>query len=85
MPAFKLSVWFGLSAPKGTPKPIIDKLNKALGAALEDEAVVKRFGQLGYDVVPPEQRSPAYFSKFFRDEVALWTKVLSGLSVAPKQ
>ncbi|MBX9845502.1 MAG: tripartite tricarboxylate transporter substrate binding protein BugD [Xanthobacteraceae bacterium] len=85
MPAFKLSVWFGLSAPKGTPKPIIDKLNQALGAALEDEAVVKRFAQLGYDVVPPEQRSPAYFSKFFQDEVALWTKVLGGLSVAPKQ
>jgi tripartite-type tricarboxylate transporter receptor subunit TctC len=85
MPAFKLSVWFGLSAPKGTPKPIIDQLNKALAAALEDEAVVKRFAQLGYDVVPPEQRSQAYFDKFFKDEIALWTKVLGGLSVAPKQ
>jgi tripartite-type tricarboxylate transporter receptor subunit TctC len=74
-----------LSAPKGTPKAIIDKLNKALGAALEDEAVVKRFAQLGYDVVPPEQRSPAYFDRFFRDEIVLWTKVLGGLSVVPKQ
>jgi tripartite-type tricarboxylate transporter receptor subunit TctC len=85
MPAFSLTVWFGLSAPKGTPKPVIDKLNKALGAALEDEAVVKRFAQLGYDVVPPEQRSPAYFNNFFQNEVALWTTVLGGLSVAPKQ
>ena len=66
-------------------KPIIDQLNKALAAALEDEAVVKRFAQLGYDVVPPEQRSHAYFDKFFKDEIALWTKVLGGLSVAPKQ
>ena len=85
LPAFKLTVWFGLSAPKGTPRPVIEKLNKALGVALEDPATVKRFADLGYTVVPPEQRSPAYFDKFFRDEVALWSKVLGGLAVAPRQ
>ncbi len=53
LPAFKLTVWFGLSAPKGTPRPIIEKLNKALAAALDDPATVKRFADLGYDVVPP--------------------------------
>jgi tripartite-type tricarboxylate transporter receptor subunit TctC len=42
MPAFSLTVWFGLSAPKGTPKPMIDKLNKALSAALGEPAVVDR-------------------------------------------
>ena len=36
MPQFNLTVWFGLSAPKGTPKPILDKLDKALGVALND-------------------------------------------------
>ncbi|MEW6449980.1 MAG: tripartite tricarboxylate transporter substrate-binding protein [Pseudomonadota bacterium] len=85
LPAFKLSVWFGLSAPKGTPKPIVEKLNRALASALEDEATVKRFADLGYDVVPKEQRSTAYFETYFKEEVALWTKVLGGLSVAPKQ
>ncbi len=86
LPAFKLTVWFGLSAPKGTPKPIIDKLNQALAAALDDPATVKRLSDLGYDVVPAEQRSPAYFNKFFQDEVALWAKVLGGLSVpTPRQ
>lgn len=84
LPAFKVLVWFGLSAPKGTPKPIIDRLNNALGKALEDEAAVKRFAQLGYDVVPPEQRSVTYFNKYFSEEVALWSKVLGGLSVPPK-
>ena len=78
-------MWFGLSAPKGTPRPVIEKLNKALGVALDDPATAKRFADLGYDVVPPEQRSPAYFDKFFHDEVALWSKVLGGLAVAPKQ
>ncbi|MDB5599107.1 MAG: hypothetical protein JWN71_1151 [Xanthobacteraceae bacterium] len=85
LPAFKLSVWFGLSAPKGTPKPIIEKLNKALSAALDDPDVVKRFAELGYDVGAPEQRSAAYFDKFYTDEIALWTKVLGGLAADKKQ
>jgi len=85
LPAFKLSVWFGLSAPKGTPKPIIDKLNAALGAALEDPDTVKRFADLGYTVVPPKQRAAAHFDQFVKDEVALWTKVLGGLDPSKKQ
>jgi tripartite-type tricarboxylate transporter receptor subunit TctC len=84
LPSFKVLVWFGLSAPKGTPKPIIETLNKALGKALENSATVRRFAQLGYDVVPPEQRSAAYFNEYFRKEVALWSNVLGELSVAPK-
>jgi len=79
MPAFNLTVWFGLSAPKGTSKPIIDKLNEALQVALNDADVVKRFADLGYDVPPPNQRSATYFDKFYKDEVALWAKVLGGL------
>ncbi len=80
LPDFKISVWFGLSAPKGTPRPIIEKLNKALNTALEDPAVVKRFADLGYEVATPQQRSVDYFSKFVTDEIALWTKVLGGLA-----
>ena len=60
LPQFNLTVWFGLSAPKGTPKPIIDKVNKALGVALNDPNVVKRFadsglrrGAAGTDAAPP--------------------------------
>lgn len=84
LPQFNLTVWFGLSAPKGTPQPVVDKLNKALGVALNDPNVVKRFADLGYDVVPPEQRSAAYFDKFYKDEVALWAKVLGGLGMGKK-
>ena len=79
LPQFNLTVWFGLSAPKGTPRPIIEKLSKALDAALSDPDVVKRFSDLGYAVPPPAHRGAAYFDKFYRDEVALWAKVLGGL------
>jgi len=84
MPQFNLTVWFGLSAPKGTPRPIVDKLGKALGVALQDPDVVKRFADLGFDVVPPPMRGPAYFDKFYEDEVALWAKVLGGLGMGAK-
>jgi putative tricarboxylic transport membrane protein len=82
MPDFKLTVWYGLSAPKGTPAPIIAKLNQALSAAMEDPTVVKRFADLGYDVVPPPQRSAASFDDFMRKEVALWAKVLGSMKPA---
>lgn len=84
MPEFNLTVWFGLSAPKGTPRPIMEKLNKALNVALDDPNVVKQFADLGYDVAPPEKRSAAYFDEFYKNEVALWAKVLGGLNAAKK-
>ena len=52
--------------------------------ALDDPVTVKRFAELGYDVVPPEKRSAAYFDKFYKDEVALWAKVLGGLGMGGK-
>ncbi len=84
MPKFNLTVWFGLSAPKGTPKPIIDRLNKALNVALADDEVVKRFAALGYDVPPPAERSAAFFDKMYKEEVALWANVLGGLKTDKK-
>ena len=79
LPNFKLTVWYGLSAPKATPAPIVEKLNRALSAAMDDRTVVKRFADLGYDVVPPQQRSPAAFEDFMRREVDLWAKVLGSM------
>ena len=84
MPDFKLSVWFGMSAPKGTPQPIVDKLSKALNVALSDPEVVKRFAALGYDVPPPNERSPAYFERFYTNEVALWRKVFGNKPIEKK-
>jgi tripartite-type tricarboxylate transporter receptor subunit TctC len=78
LPDFKITVWYGLSAPKGTPAPIIAKLNAALAAAMDDPVMVKRFADLGYDMVPPPRRSAAWFDEFMRSEVDLWKRVLGG-------
>ena len=82
LPEFKLTVWYGLSAPKGTPAPIVAKLNRALSTALDDPTVVKRFADLGYEVVPVPQRSPAAFEDFMRKEVDLWARVLGAIKPA---
>ena len=42
-----MSIWAGIFAPKGTPKPIVDRLAAALSKALDDPAVQKRLGDLG--------------------------------------
>jgi hypothetical protein len=46
---------------------------------MDDPTVVKRFADLGYDVVPPQQRSPAQFEVFMRKEVDLWARVLGSI------
>src|SRR5262245_30283343 len=82
LPDFKITVWYGLSALRGTPAPVIARLNQALSAALDDLTVGQRFADLGYDVVPKERRSAAYFDTFMRGEVELWRRVLGAIPLA---
>jgi len=76
LPAYRMRAWYGLMAPKGTPKPIVDRLTQAMSAAMDDPVTVKRFSELGFDLAPRELRSPAGFESFIRDEIRLWTRVL---------
>ena len=77
---YEASVWYGISAPKGTPAAIVDKLNKAVNAALADPALVKRFGELGAVAMP---MTPEEFGKLVADETEKWRKVVefAGVSV----
>ena len=77
---YEASVWYGISAPKGTPPDVVDKLNKAVNAALADSAMVKRFAELG---AVPMPMSPQEFGKLVADETAKWRKVVefAGVSV----
>lgn len=63
---FDASLYYGLVAPAGTPKPVIDKLNKALHAALASDEVKKQLGNDGTDISPgtPED----YAALIDRDE-----------------
>lgn len=73
VPGYEASAWFGLGAPKGTPVEIIDKLNKEVNAALQDETMKKRFADLGGTLMPG---TPADFGKVISDETQKWAKVI---------
>lgn len=78
---FEVAVWHGVYAPKGTPKEIVDKLNAALNAALEDPKVVARFADLGTEPEPKDRRSPAFHKEFVIAEIAKWKPVIQAAGV----
>jgi tripartite-type tricarboxylate transporter receptor subunit TctC len=76
LPAFEVSAWNALFAPKAMPKDLVDKLAATLDKALDDEAVRKRLLELG-SVIPDKQgRTPAALQKLVESEVARWLPVL---------
>jgi tripartite-type tricarboxylate transporter receptor subunit TctC len=80
VPGYEVSVWFGISGPKGMPPDIVAKLNAAVNAALAKPELKARFHDLGGEVMP---MSPAEFGKLIADETAKWAKVVksAGLKV----
>ena len=69
-----LSVWLGLVAPSGTPKPVVDKIHREVVRILNDPAVKERVDRSGNYI--NTSRSPEEFGAFIRKEAARWSKVL---------
>jgi len=78
---FEMTVWHGLYAPAGTPKEIVDKLSKALQAAVQDPKVVERFADLGTVPVPPEQATPAAMDQLLQAEIVKWKPIIEAAGV----
>ena len=75
-PDFQINIWSAIFAPKGTPKPVVEKLAAALNKTLEDPAIGKRLIELGGTVPPPAQRGPEYLAKILRADIARWNPIL---------
>jgi tripartite-type tricarboxylate transporter receptor subunit TctC len=73
-----LSVWLGLVAPKGTPKPIIDKLQRKIAQILADPAVQEKSERTGNYA---ESSTPAEFDAFLHREADRWSKVLKDTGI----
>ena len=80
VPGYDVDGFLGVGAPAGTPAAIVDKLNQAIGAALADPAINKRFADLGCVQVT---MTPAEFHKLIADETAKWTKVIKFAGIKP--
>ena len=77
------TVWNGFFFPKGTPKPIVDKMHKAIETMIARPDIRQKLEALGLEILPPEQRTPAYHAKFLKEDIERWGKVIkaAGISV----
>src|SRR5262245_27412025 len=73
VPGYESSIWFGVSAPRGTPAEIVDQLNREINTALADPAIKRRYAELGSTVFPT---APAEFGRFIAAETEKWGKVV---------
>ena len=82
-PDLQTVAWTALFMPKGTPAPIIARINGAVHRALEDPATAKRLAELGADIPPPEERSPQALGQLVASEVDKWVPLIrsSGMVV----
>jgi len=73
---FEVTVWHGIWAPHGTPKPVMDKLVAALQTALKDPSIVSKFAELGTEPVPQNLATPAALDAHLKSEIAKWAPII---------
>jgi len=78
---FEVSVWHGLYAPKGTPKPVVETLTKALQVALKDATVKQRFGDLGTEPVAEKRATPEALRAQLKSETDKWGPIIKKAGV----
>lgn len=76
LPALQVSIWHGLYAPRGTPGPIIARLNQALVKALQDETISRRFADLGTAPVAVARATPLAHREFWQADIAKWRPLI---------
>ena len=80
-PGFQALSWAGISAPKGTPKPVLDKLEAAMIAALQTPEVRQRIESVGF-VIPP--LGAIAYNNFLKSEIDLWTNLIKKSGIKPE-
>ena len=76
-----LPVWNGMWAPKGTPKDIIRKLNKAVVESLADTTVRQRLADIGQQIYPREQQSPEALGAYHKAEIEKWWPIVKAAGI----
>src|SRR6201990_3049552 len=84
VPGFDVTTWYGLYAPRGTPKPVIDRLVAALQTALKDPALISRFAELSMAPVEAGRATPEALETFLKAEVGKWGRVIKAAGIEPQ-
>jgi tripartite-type tricarboxylate transporter receptor subunit TctC len=80
VPGYEATIWLGLMAPAGTPKPVIDKLNAAVNAAIKRPEIIKLWTEQG---VVPMSMTPGEFDKYLRGDIVKWAEVVKKFGDKP--
>ena len=78
---FEVVIWYGLYAPKGTPKLILDKLVAALQSAVNDTTFKSRLAELGAEPVPVSKATPESLRTFLKSEIERWGPIIKKAGV----
>ncbi len=78
LPGFDASLYYGLAAPAGTPRPVIDKLNKALRDALASDEVKRQLGNDGTEITPG---TPEDYAAFIDKDEKKWSQLVKASGV----
>ena len=81
IPGFQALSWSGVSVAKGTPQPIVDKLDAVLRKVMTSPEVKQRLESVGFVVPAP---GAAAYSKFVAAEIELWTRVIKSAGIKPE-
>jgi tripartite-type tricarboxylate transporter receptor subunit TctC len=81
IPGLYASGWFGLFAPRGTPKEVVARLNAAMVQALADPAVKARLADLGLDLATPQQQAPEGLAAFHKAEAEKWWPIIRAAGI----
>jgi tripartite-type tricarboxylate transporter receptor subunit TctC len=85
LPAFDLAIWNGVVAPKGTPKPVIDKLASALSTVIDSPEFKTRIDQLAARVPSTAERGPGAFSTLLAKDTKEVASLAQQIGLAPQQ
>ena len=78
---FEVKVWHGMYAPKGTPAPVLEKINASLRAAMQDASVAQRLIELSCDIPPLDKMTPAGLKTHLEAEIIKWAPVIKKAGV----
>jgi tripartite-type tricarboxylate transporter receptor subunit TctC len=73
---FQVVVWHGMYLPKNTPKAVVDRLNGAMRAALQEPDVRKKLADLGAEIVTPDKQTPEGLRVWLKAEIDKWTPII---------